>query len=59
MNRNRDNTLEEILKRYDKANRMAIVTSSRVVFDSLQDIPFLVALIKKLEQDIKNEQDES
>lgn len=50
MNPFKNHNLDAVMGRYEKANLMTIVTSSRIVFESLADIPRLVARIRELEK---------
>jgi hypothetical protein len=52
MSFNPDMSHNAVTNRYKIANEMAIVTSSRVVFKSLQDIPDLLDIIKELKAKI-------
>lgn len=45
----RDNSPEAIMLRYETANRMAIASHNRTMFDSIRDVYFLLAKVKELE----------
>lgn len=44
----RDNSIDAIMRRYQKANEQAIVMHDRIAFDSIRDVYYLVQLVKKL-----------
>lgn len=46
-------TKEAILERYRRANEMAVVTSNRTLFSSLQDIFTLLKYIDELEAQLE------
>lgn len=48
LNKNKEMTDSAVLRRYGKANELSIVTVSRLVFESLADIPKLLDERKKL-----------
>lgn len=43
----RDNSIDAIMRRYQKANEQAIVMHDRIAFDSIRDVYYLVQLVKK------------
>ena len=51
MSQPRDKSPSAIFDRYYKATVDSIFTSSRIQFDSLRDIPDMLAMIKKLEEE--------
>lgn len=52
-NPDRDITEVGVMRRYDRANLMAIATSNRIVFESLSDIPRMVKEIKALKEELE------
>jgi hypothetical protein len=49
----RDNSQEAIVERYNKANRLAIASHNRVMFDSIRDVFYLLAKNQELEKELK------
>lgn len=52
-NPKKDMSEHAVMRRYERANLMAIVTTSRFVFESLADIPKLVDERKELLTELK------
>lgn len=53
MNEERDNSLAEIMRRYEKANSQAIIMHDRIAFDSLRDVFHLVGIVEELRAEME------
>jgi len=49
-----DYSPEAIRRRYDRANELAVVTSDRITFSSVQDVLYLLKKVKELEEKLKD-----
>lgn len=50
----RDNSLEAMRRRYDKANLLTIASHNSIIFTSLQDVLVLIDKVKDLENKLKD-----